>query len=124
MESWKIFLFVAIAAAIAVYAFNSLGETLRQEKDQASSDYINKSINAKFDENFQRQNVLGNVTVEPIIKLETDIKSLLENRTARFDAIQEKQDIIIANERTIIHNQYIYSLPDNLNVTGISNETR
>lgn len=124
MEKWVVIFFALAALAISIYGLNATLNMQRENRADIERSGIGTNLTQLFDENFKRQNVLGNVTVQPIIKLETDIKSLLENRTARFDAIQEKQDIIIANERTIIHNQYIYSLPDNLNVTGISNETR
>lgn len=124
MERWKFGLIIAVIAAIAVYAINSTAQRQQQQQDTQQGEQLNKTIQAKFDENFQRQNFLGNTTVAQVLNVTREIDKLLVERTPRFDKIEALLNASIENQRTIISNQYRYSLPENLNVSGISNESR
>ena len=117
-------LIVFAMAAITIYGFNSYSQTLRSEQAREQRDYINQSITEKFQENFDRQNVLGNVTTAEILEQTKDIDKLLMERTPRFAKIENMLNASIENQRTIIYKQYRYSQEDALNVSGISNETR
>ena len=114
MNKWKYILIIAIVSAIIIYALNALGEQLRQQQDTQQGSDLNKTIQARFDENFQRQNFLGNTTVSQVLNETKHIDQILTERTPLF------QDII-ENQRVIINNQYQFALK--FNVSGVSNIT-
>lgn len=110
MNKWALLFAIGIFAIIFVYAFNSYFSQIQQDKDTQTGIYINKSITTKFQENFERQNALGNKTIDHLVQSTDEVKDLLKARTPVFVAIEHKQDdilgnlsIVQANQRTIIN---------------------
>jgi len=116
MNKLALLTILGISTIIGIYALNSWTEDLLRERADYQRQFLNETISAKFKENFERQNFLGNNTIFHLANLSEVELKILNERTPLFNAI-------IENQRTIIHNQYRFSLPENLNVTGISNHT-
>ena len=116
MNKLAILTILGISAIIGIYALNSWTEDLSRERADKQRQFLNETITAKFNENFERQNFLGNNTIFHLANLSEAELRILNERTPLFKAI-------IDNQRTIIYNQYRFSLPANLNTTGISNQT-
>lgn len=114
MKKWTFLFVIAIIAIIGIYALNSWIDNLQQEKALTNQQIINQSIESKFNETWARQNFFSNATIFHIVNLTEQEVKLLNQRTPMFAAILE-------NQRTLIHNQYLFS--KGLNVSAISNHT-
>jgi hypothetical protein len=105
-----------IAIGVSVYALVAINNLSTQQEQINNQESINKTIDTNFGKNFKRQNFIGNTTINHIENMTEGEVKLLKERTPMFGAI-------IKDLRTLINNQYMFSLPDNLNVSGVSNET-